>query len=64
MKSKVFFNWFSGVFISTFILFLHLIISKDEYEKLFILIIFANIPTMILEGLVTLFYFYILKNNA
>ena len=62
-KVKFFLIGFSGVFISTFILFLHLIISKDEYEKLSYTIIFANIPTMILEGLVTLFLFLYIKKT-
>ena len=62
-KVKFFLIGFSGVFISTFILFLHLIISKEEYAKLSYTIIFANIPTMILEGLVTLFLFLYIKKT-
>ena len=60
---KFFLIGFSGVLISTFILFMHLILSKDEYEKLSYTIIFANIPTMILEGLVTLFLFLYIKKT-
>ena len=62
-KIKFFLIGFSGVFISTFILFIHLIFSKDEYEKLSYTIILANIPTMILEGLVTLFLFLYIKRT-
>ena len=62
-KVKFFLIGFSGVFISTFILFIHLIFSKDEYEKLSYTIILANIPTMILEGLVTLFLFLYIKRT-
>ncbi|MGJ0359908.1 energy-coupling factor ABC transporter permease [Aliarcobacter cryaerophilus] len=62
-KIKFFLIGFSGVFISTFILFMHLILSKEEYEKLSYTIIFANIPTMILESLVTLFLFLYIKRT-
>lgn len=62
-KIKFFLIGFSGVFISSFILFFLLIFSKEEYKKVAYSILIVNIPTMILEGLVTLFLFLYIKKT-
>lgn len=62
-KIKFFLIGFSGVFISSFILFFLLIFSKEEYIKVAYSILIVNIPTMILEGLVTLFLFLYIKKT-
>lgn len=62
-KIKFFLIGFSGVFISSFILFFILIFSKEEYKKVAYSILIVNIPTMILEGLVTLFLFLYIKKT-
>ncbi len=62
-KVKFFLIGFSGVLISTFILFLHLIISKDEYEKLSYTIIFIKCTYYDFRRLVTLFLFLYIKKT-
>jgi len=60
-KIKFFLVGFSGILISSIILFFLLIFSKNEYENVAYSILAINIPTMILEGLVTLFLFLYIK---
>jgi cobalt/nickel transport system permease protein len=48
-------------FFSTITLFLVLVFSKDEYLAVGYSIIAVNIPTMILEGIVTLFLLLYIK---
>ncbi|RBQ31442.1 cobalamin biosynthesis protein [Arcobacter sp. FW59] len=60
-KIKFFLVGFLGVFIASLSLFLLLIFSKQEYEKVAYSILLINIPTMILEGLITLFLFIYIK---
>jgi len=60
-KIRFFLVGFMGVFISSMILFLLLIFSKQEYEKVAYSILLINIPTMFLEGLITLFLFLYIK---
>ncbi|QKJ27154.1 CbiM family transporter [Aliarcobacter cibarius] len=60
-KIKFFLVGFSGILISSIILFFLLIFSKNEYENVAYSIFVINIPTMILEGLVTLFLFLYIK---
>ncbi|MFV7790657.1 cobalt transporter CbiM [Aliarcobacter lanthieri] len=60
-KIRFFLIGFLGVFIASLSLFLLLILSKQEYEKMAYSILFINIPTMILEGLITLFLLIYIK---
>ncbi len=60
-KIKYFLVGFCGVFISSFMLFTLLFFSKDEFKNVAYSILLVNIPTMILEGLVTLFLFLYIK---
>ncbi|WP_418180461.1 cobalt transporter CbiM [Aliarcobacter lanthieri] len=60
-KIRFFLVGFLGVFIASLSLFLLLIFSKQEYEKVAYSILLINIPTMILEGLITLFLLIYIK---
>lgn len=60
-KIRFFLVGFIGVFFSTITLFLVLVFSKDEYLAVGYSIIAVNIPTMILEGIVTLFLLLYIK---
>ncbi|RBQ29309.1 CbiM family transporter [Aliarcobacter vitoriensis] len=60
-KIKFFLVGFLGVFIASLSLFLLLIFSKQEYEKVAYSILLINIPTMILEGVITLFLLIYIK---
>ena len=62
-KIKLFLVGFIGIFISSIILFFLLIFSRQEYETVAYSIFLVNIPTMILEGLVTLFLFLYIKKT-
>ncbi|WP_418179026.1 cobalt transporter CbiM [Aliarcobacter lanthieri] len=60
-KIRFFLVGFLGVFIASLSLFLLLIFSKQEYEKVAYSILIINIPTMILEGVITLFLLIYIK---
>ncbi|WP_026803721.1 CbiM family transporter [Aliarcobacter lanthieri] len=60
-KIRFFLVGFLGVFIASLSLFLLLIFSKQEYEKVAYSILLINIPTMILEGVITLFLLIYIK---
>ncbi|OCL83101.1 Fused nickel transport protein NikMN [Arcobacter porcinus] len=60
-KVKFFLIGFIGVLIPTIIMFILLIFSKEEYKNAAYSIIIVNIPTMILEALITLFLFLYVK---
>lgn len=60
-KLKFFLVGFLGMFFSTIVLFVLLFLSKDEYKNAAYSVIVINIPTMILEGLVTYFLFLYVK---
>ncbi|MBF7070875.1 cobalt transporter CbiM [Aliarcobacter butzleri] len=62
-KVKFFLVGFLGVFISSLLLFTVLVFSKDEYLAVAYSIIAVNIPTMILEGLVTMFLLLYIKKS-
>lgn len=62
-KIKYFMIGFIPVLLSTFILALVLALSKDEYLIASYTVIAANIPAMIIEGLVTLFLINYLKKS-
>ncbi|MDN5108408.1 cobalt transporter CbiM [Aliarcobacter butzleri] len=62
-KVKFFLVGFLGVFISSLLLFSVLVFSKDEYLAVGYSIIAVNIPTMILEGLVTMFLLLYIKKS-
>ncbi|MCT7589206.1 cobalt transporter CbiM [Aliarcobacter butzleri] len=62
-KIKFFLVGFLGVFISSLLLFTVLVFSKDEYLAVAYSIIAVNIPTMILEGLVTMFLLLYIKKS-
>ncbi|WP_072682115.1 cobalt transporter CbiM [Arcobacter sp. LA11] len=62
-KMKYFSIGFLAVFLSTIFLALILALSKDEYLYASYTIIFANIPAMIIEGLITLFLINYLKKS-
>jgi cobalt/nickel transport system permease protein len=62
-KLRYFFIGFLAVLLSTFLLSLILVFAKDEYLYVAYTIIFANIPAMIIEGLVTLFLINYLKKS-
>lgn len=62
-KVKFFLVGFLGVFISSLILFSVLVFSKDEYLAVAYSIIAVNIPTMILEGIVTMFLLLYIKKS-
>ena len=61
VKLKYFSIGFLTVFLSTILLALILSLSKDEYLYASYTIILANIPAMIIEGLITLFLINYLK---
>lgn len=62
-KIKYFMVGFIPVLLSTLILALVLALSKDEYLIASYTVIAANIPAMIIEGLVTLFLINYLKKS-
>lgn len=62
-KLRFFLVGFLGVFLSSLLLFFVLVFSKDEYLALAYTTIAVNIPTMILEGLVTMFLFLYIKKS-
>ncbi|AXK49722.1 cobalamin biosynthesis protein [Aliarcobacter trophiarum LMG 25534] len=62
-KIKFFLVGFFGILISSLTLFILLFFSRQEYETIAYSILFINIPTMILEGLVTLFLFLYIKKT-
>ena len=62
-KIKFFIIGFSGVFLSAIMMFILLIFSKQEYKNAAYSIVLVNIPTMILEGLITLFLFLYIKKT-
>lgn len=62
-KLRFFLVGFLGVFLSSLLLFFVLVFSKDEYLALAYTTIVVNIPTMILEGLVTMFLFLYIKKS-
>ncbi|MFX4232451.1 cobalt transporter CbiM [Aliarcobacter butzleri] len=62
-KVKFFLVGFLGVFISSLLLFSVLVFSKDEYLAVAYSIIAVNIPTMILEGIVTMFLLFYIKKS-
>ncbi len=62
-KLKYFMIGFIPVFLSTLLLALILALSKDEYILASYTILLANIPAMIIEGLVTLFLINYLKKS-
>lgn len=62
-KLKYFAIGFLSVFLATIFLALILSLAKDEYLYASYTIIFANIPAMIIEGLVTLFLINYLKKS-
>lgn len=62
-KVKFFLVGFLGVFISSLLLFTVLVFSKDEYLAVAYSIIAVNIPTMILEGIVTMFLLLYIKKS-
>ncbi|MCG3655157.1 cobalt transporter CbiM [Aliarcobacter butzleri] len=62
-KVKFFLVGFLGVFISSLLLFTVLFFSKDEYLAVAYSIIAVNIPTMILEGIVTMFLLLYIKKS-
>lgn len=62
-KLKFFLVGFLGVFISSLLLFIVLVFSKDEYLAVAYSILAVNIPTMILEGIVTMFLLLYIKKS-
>ncbi len=62
-KIKYFLIGFLSVFISTVFLAIILAFSKDEYIYAAYTILFANIPSMIVEGFITLFLINYLKKS-
>lgn len=60
-KLKYFFIGFLSVFLATLFLCLILIFAKDEYLYVAYTVFLANIPAMVIEGLVTLFLISYLK---
>lgn len=62
-KLKYFFIGFLSVFLATLFLCIVLIASKEEYLFAAYTIFLANLPAMIIEGLVTLFLINYLKKS-
>lgn len=62
-KVKYFLVGFLGIAFSTIFLSLVLLLSKDEYIIASYSVIIANIPAMILEGLITLFLLIYIKKS-
>ena len=60
-KIRFFLVGFIGVFISSIFLFIILVLSKEEYLAVGYSVIAVNIPTMILEGIITLFLLLYIK---
>lgn len=63
-KIKFFVIGFFPVLLSTFLLALILALSKEEYFYASLTIFLANVPAMIIEGVVTLFLINYLKKSA
>lgn len=63
-KIRYFSVGFLSVFIATLFLCLILVFAKDEYLYVAYTILLANIPAMIIEGLVTLFLINYLKKSV
>lgn len=62
-KIRFFIIGFSGVLLSAIMMFILLVFSKQEYKNAAYSIVLVNIPTMILEGLITLFLFLYIKKT-
>lgn len=62
-KIRFFLVGFLGVSISSIILFFVLVFSKDEYLAVAYTTIIVNLPTAILEGLVTMFLLLYIKKS-
>ncbi len=62
-KIRFFLVGFLGVFFSTIILALILLLAKDEYLIASYAVIVANIPAMIVEGIITLFLLQYIKKS-
>lgn len=62
-KIKYFLVGFMGLFFSTLFLAIVLYVSKEDYLLASYSIILANIPAMILEGIITLFLLLYLKKS-
>ncbi|MDD3008704.1 MAG: cobalt transporter CbiM [Arcobacter sp.] len=60
-KIRFFLVGFIGVFISSIFLFIILVLSKEEYLAVGYSVMAVNIPTMILEGIITLFLLLYIK---
>lgn len=60
-KIRFFLVGFIGVFISSIFLFIILVLSKEEYLAVGYSVIAVNIPTMIIEGIITLFLLLYIK---
>ncbi|AXH10535.1 cobalamin biosynthesis protein [Malaciobacter halophilus] len=60
-KVKFFFVGFLGVFFATVILALVLLFAKDEYLIASYTVVAANVPAMVLEGIITLFLLMYIK---
>ncbi len=60
-KIRFFLVGFLGVFFATVILALVLLFAKDEYLIASYAVVLANIPAMILEGIITLFLLLYIK---
>lgn len=62
-KVKFFLIGFSGVLFSTILLALVLLFAKEEYLIASYSVVVANIPAMILEGLITVFLLQYIKKS-
>lgn len=62
-KIKYFLVGFLGIGFSTIFLALILLLSKEEYKIASYSVVIANIPAMILEGLITLFLLMYIKKS-
>lgn len=62
-KIKYFLVGFLGIGFSTIFLALVLLLSKEEYRIASYSVVIANIPAMILEGLITLFLLMYIKKS-
>ncbi len=62
-KVRFFLVGFLGVFLATVFLALVLLLAKDEYLIASYTVIAANVPAMILEGIITLFLLQYIKKS-
>lgn len=62
-KLKFFLVGFLGVMFSSIFMFIFLLFSKDEYLKVAYSILLVNIPTMIIEAIITLFLLIYIKKT-